>query len=50
MEKVIQVQDLSGKRWQVENFSNTVWEAAIWMHNFFQVGDFSILPHVRHAR
>eukprot|EP00752_Nemacystus_decipiens_P016228 g14509.t2 len=33
---VVQTQDLQGKRWEVHNFSNTVWEAAIWMHHFFQ--------------
>lgn len=35
--KVVQTQDLRGHRWEVNNFSNTVWEAAIWMHHFFQV-------------
>eukprot|EP00903_Cladosiphon_okamuranus_P008841 g8465.t3 len=33
---VVQTQDLQGDRWEVTNFSNTVWEAAIWMHHFFQ--------------
>ncbi|CBN78842.1 expressed unknown protein [Ectocarpus siliculosus] len=33
---VVQTQDLQGHRWEVNNFSNTVWEAAIWMHHFFQ--------------
>ncbi|CAM9928079.1 unnamed protein product, partial [Scytosiphon promiscuus] len=33
---VVQTQDLHGHRWEVNNFSNTVWEAAIWMHHFFQ--------------
>lgn len=33
----MQTQDLQGSRWEVNNFSNTVWEAAIWMHHFFQV-------------
>lgn len=37
MPKVMQTQDLHGHRWEVNNFSNTVWEAAIWMHHFFQV-------------
>ncbi len=35
--QVVQTQDLQGTRWEVSNFSNTVWEAAIWMHHFFQV-------------
>lgn len=35
--QVVQTQDLQGQRWEVNNFSNTVWEAAIWMHHFFQV-------------
>lgn len=35
--QVVQTQDLQGHRWEVNNFSNTVWEAAIWMHHFFQV-------------
>lgn len=35
--QVVQTQDLQGHRWEVHNFSNTVWEAAIWMHHFFQV-------------
>lgn len=35
--QVVQTQDLQGDWWEVKNFSNTVWEAAIWMHHFFQV-------------
>ncbi|CAM9853685.1 unnamed protein product, partial [Choristocarpus tenellus] len=43
--KAIQVQDLNEERWSVQHFSNTVWEAAIWMHHLFQ--DESQFP--RHA-
>lgn len=46
--QVVQTQDLQGNRWAVNNFSNTVWEAAIWMHHFFQVpGHVNVPPLCR---
>ena len=42
----MQTQDLQGNRWEVNNFSNTVWEAAIWMHHFFQVRTIAIAMNV----